>query len=39
MRKKPKINIIVIYKVLGYVGVNSNCLCNALGARDNNLKQ
>ena len=37
--KTNKKNIIVIYKALGYVGVNSNYLCNSLGAKDNNLKQ
>ena len=39
MRKEPTKNIIVIYKALGYVTVNSNYLCNSLGAKDNNLKQ
>ena len=37
--KPTKKNIIIIYKALGYAGVNSNYLCNSLGAKDNNLKQ
>ena len=32
-------NIVVIYKALEYIRVNSNYLCNSLGAKDNNLKQ
>ena len=38
-KKWGKKNIVVIYKALGYITVNSNYLCNSLGAKDNNLKQ